>query len=327
MHIPDGYLSPKTCIAFFGAMVPVWYIASRRAEKTVKLNRMPIFALVAAFSFVVMMFNIPVPGGSSGHMVGAVVLVSAVGPWASIVALSLTNVLQALIFGDGGITTLGANAFNMAFVMSAVGYFIYSAVGYGNPGAFRLALASAIAGYAAINASAFAAAIELGMQPVVASGADGRAMYFPYPMSVTLPAMMVPHLLFFGPIEAIGTAVTIFYIKRLEGAHSVADSARRSARGLWVMVLILIILAPLGLFATGTPWGEWTIEEMKALVGYAPEGMKRLQAGWKGVLPDYALPGIDGMAPSSVLYILSAFVGSVAIVSIIYLWSRIWRRG
>src|SRR3990170_1071269 len=134
MHIPDGYLSPATCVVFYAVMAPVWYYASKRAERELRLKQLPLLALGAAFTFVIMMFNIPIPGGSSGHMVGAVVVAIALGPWAGVVALSLTLTLQAFLFGDGGLTALAANAFNMAFVMSFSGYYVYRVISAGpNP--------------------------------------------------------------------------------------------------------------------------------------------------------------------------------------------------
>lgn len=324
MHIPDGYLSPKTCIAFYGVMLPVWYVASRKAEKAVKINNLPLLALTAAFAFVVMMFNVPVPGGSTGHMVGTAVVAITIGPWASIVAISLTGALQALAFGDGGLTTLGANTFNMALLMSTSGYLIYEAIGYGRPGPFRKALAAGLAGYVATNISAFSAAIMLGIQPVIASGPDGRALYFPYPLSVSIPAMVVPHLLFFGPLEAIGTALAVPYIQRVnEARHAVADLSGRRW-GFWALIVFMIILAPIGLIATGSSWGEWGMEEFKTLIGYVPEGMKSLKIGWRGILPEYGLPSAVSSWGSAALYAISAFFGSAGIVFLIYMWGRVW---
>ncbi|MBI5886074.1 MAG: energy-coupling factor ABC transporter permease, partial [Deltaproteobacteria bacterium] len=123
MHIPDGYLSPKTCVLFYAAMAPVWYLASKKVETAVGAARLPLLALGAAFTFVIMMFNIPVPGGSTGHMTGGVIVAVVLGPWAGVVAMTLTVALQAFLFGDGGVTAIGANAFNMAFVMPFAGYY------------------------------------------------------------------------------------------------------------------------------------------------------------------------------------------------------------
>ncbi len=324
MHIPDGYLSPKTCAFFYALMLPVWYFASRKVEKRLKLKEIPLLALGAAFTFVIMMLNIPIPGGSTGHMAGAVIVAVALGPWAGLIALTIALALQAFIFADGGITTLGANAFNMALVMSFSGYYAYSAFAPYSAGRARRALASAFAAYTAVNLAALAAAFELGIQPLIAQGPEGRPLYAPYPLSITIPAMMLPHLVFFGPVEALGTALIISYIYKTDEG---LIKREEGIRPLWAFLILLIILTPLGLIAPGTPWGEWGKSEMLDLIGYVPSGMDGLRDLWKGVLPGYNLPGggrgVTG-GSSALFYILSAAIGSGAIVIIIYLWGKLW---
>lgn len=326
MHIPDGYLSPKTCAVFYAVMAPVWILASRRVEKTLKLKQLPILALGAAFTFVIMMFNIPVPGGSTGHMVGGAVVAIVLGPWAGVVALSLALTLQAFLFGDGGITALAANSFNMAFIMSFSGYYIYRALSAGECGPARRAFSSAIAAYIAVNLAALAAGVELGIQPMIAHGIDGRPLYAPYDMSIALPAMAIPHLLFFGPVEALGTALVVSYVYRMN--RELLHDDGRPMRPLWAMLGVLVVLTPLGLIATGTPWGEWGKEDIMGLLGYVPSGMDKVGDSWTALMPDYDIPWLSerfgGAGP--VTYILSAIAGSAAIVLLIYLWGRLWPR-
>src|SRR5208283_2801136 len=106
-------------------MVPLWLMASRIVKKTLKAKQVPLLAIGAAFSFVIMMFNVPIPGGSTGHAVGGVLVAILLGPWAACIAITVALVVQALLFGDGGITTIGANCFNMAFLMPFAGYYTY----------------------------------------------------------------------------------------------------------------------------------------------------------------------------------------------------------
>src|SRR5262249_10850005 len=117
MHIPDGYLSPETCATLGTAMVPVWATATRRGKKIGKPRFVPLLALGAAYAFLVMMFNVPIPDGTTAHAVGAVLIAVVLGPWAAVIAVSIALLIQALFFGDGGVLAFGANAFNMAFVM------------------------------------------------------------------------------------------------------------------------------------------------------------------------------------------------------------------
>ena len=100
MHIPDGYLSPATCATFYGASLPVWVVAGRRVRKVVKNRYVPLVAIGAAYSFLVMMFNVPIPDGTTAHAVGAVLIAVLLGPWAAVVAVSIALLIQALFFGD-----------------------------------------------------------------------------------------------------------------------------------------------------------------------------------------------------------------------------------
>ena len=125
MHIPDGYLGPQTYGTMYAAMTPIWIIAARKVKATLKTKQVPLLALGAALSFVIMMFNVPVVGSSTGHAVGSTVIAIALGPWAAVIAVSLALIIQALLFGDGGITAIAANCFNMAFLKPFVGYYTY----------------------------------------------------------------------------------------------------------------------------------------------------------------------------------------------------------
>lgn len=320
MHIPDGYLSPKTCAVFYAAMAPVWYVASRRLEKGLRTRELPLLALSSAFVFVIMMFNIPVPGGSTGHMVGTAAVAVLLGPWAGVMAMTVALALQAVFFADGGITSFGANAFNMALLMSFSGYLVYTVLASGSPGRRRVIFASAAAGYVSVNAAALAVAVELGIQPIVASGADGLPLYAPYPLGVAVPAMMVSHLLIFGPIEAVGTALVVEYVRRTSAADGAVRAGMPGLRPLWAALVLLVILTPIGLIASGTPWGEWGAEELGRLVGFVPSGMEGLEGAWRGAAPEY------GAGHGALGYIVSAAAGSAGAVFLIYLAGRLWRR-
>src|SRR3954452_5179554 len=124
MHIPDGYLSPQTSAVFGAAMLPLWWQSARRVKKVVKSRYVPLLALGAAFSFVVMMFNVPIPDGTTAHAVGGGLIAILLGPWAACVAVSVALLIQALFFGDGGILAFPANAVNMAVVLPFVSYAI-----------------------------------------------------------------------------------------------------------------------------------------------------------------------------------------------------------
>jgi cobalt/nickel transport system permease protein len=213
MHIPDGYLGLSSCGFFYAIMLPIWTIASKIVKKTLKARQVPVLAIGAAFSFVIMMFNVPIPGGSTGHAVGGVLVAILLGPWAACIAITVALVVQALLFGDGGIIAIGANCFNMAFVLPFVGYYIYKVISYNaSLDSNRRVIAAGIAGYIGINLAALLAGIEFGLQPLLHHTASGQALYCPYGLNIAVPAMAGEHVLIFGWVEAIVTASVIKYL-------------------------------------------------------------------------------------------------------------------
>ncbi len=327
MHIPDGYLSPQTYLPLWAAMVPVWAVAARKTRRTLRTRHVPLLALGAAFSFVVMMFNIPVPGGTSGHATGGALVAILLGPWAACVAISLALVIQAFLFGDGGITALGANCFTMAVVMPFVGSYAYRFIaGNGRVISHCRMVAGFVAGYLALNAAACYTAILFGIQPLIASAPDGRPLYAPYPAAIAVPAMGVPHLLLFGLVEGIATALVLKYLEHGEPAlldiSAGTGEAPRTLRRLWWGVGLLALLTPLGLVlpwlcGAGGGWGEWRPAELAARIGFVPEGMGRLAALWRAPFADYGLAGAEkgGFVTECLFYVFCALLGiAVALV-------------
>lgn len=216
MHIPDGYLSPQTYVPFYGVSVSIFAVALRKMKNQLSTKHVPYLAMAAVFSFLIQMFNIPVPGGTTGHAVGAGIVALFLGPWMAVVAVSVTLVIQALVFGDGGITALGANCFNMAIVMPFVSYWTFRMVKGKGIGKKRVVVASFLAGYLGLSIASLFAAMELGIQPLIAHGADGRPLYAPYPLSVTVPAVALMHFLAFGVFEGLVTALLFSYFLKHE---------------------------------------------------------------------------------------------------------------
>ena len=215
MHIPDGYLSPQTAGALYAAAAPLWAVSLRRIRARTGSRHVPLVAMLAAFVFLVMMLNIPLPGGTTGHAVGGVLVAIIVGPWPALTAVTIALAVQALFFGDGGILALGANAVNLAFIMPFAGYFAFRAIrGKARPGERRFAAAAAAGGFVGINAAAFATAIELGVQPLLHHLPGGAPLYCPFSLGVTLPAMMIPHLTVAGAAEAILTGGVAGFLGR-----------------------------------------------------------------------------------------------------------------
>ena len=344
MHIPDGYLSPATCAVLYASSAPFWYVALRRLKRWLSTRLIPLLSVFAAFSFLVMMINLPLPGGTTGHALGVAIATIVLGPWASILALSIALLIQALFFGDGGITTLGANCFNMAIVGSLVAYFVYRLLaGRAAITSSRRIVAAALAGYTAINASAFCAAVEFGIQPLLFKDASGAPLYAPYPLSIAIPAMMIGHLSFAGLAEMVLSGGVVAYFQRANpslleltapGAtrgdekppHRVSQGAWSAVRPLWIALGLLLALTPLGILAGGAAWGEWRARDFSQAAArrriaaasrnlapppQAPQGLERLYSVWTAPFPQYAPAFVRRPALG---YLLSAMFGSGIII-------------
>lgn len=341
MHIPDGYLGLQTTIPGFVAMAPAWVTALKKVREKFEKKNIPTLALCSAFSFLVMMFNVPVAGGSSAHAVGAVLIAILLGPWSATVCVSTALLIQALVFGDGGILAYGVNCLNMALIMPFSGYYLYRLLaGKSKVGSPRNVAATFLGSYFGLNLAALCASVEFGIQPLLFRDAAGRPMFCPYPLSVSVPAMMSAHLLAAGPLEGIITAAAVVYIAKavpqffLEHRisappdSSVKEPFFRQYRGILIPILVMAVLTPLGLLASGTAWGEWGTEEIKKTFGYIPQGLAALSDRWNALMPDYSVPSFgDGQFGSTAGYLLSAAVGVALIALLIFAMSGMIRKG
>jgi cobalt/nickel transport system permease protein len=341
MHIPDGYLGPQTCLAAFGIMAPVWAWASHKVRNTLRLRQVPLMALGAAFTFVVMMFNVPIPGGTTGHAVGAVLVAVLLGPWAAVVAVTVALAVQALIFGDGGITVFAANCLNMAVIMPFAGWWTFRLIAAGSPASSkRRWVAAALGGYVGLNAGALSAALMFGIQPALAHDAAGQALYCPFALDVALPAMVLEHLLVFGAVEALVTGLVVAYLSRSEPAlleGGMPAAAPRGRMPLWKKLAlglgILVLLAPLGLvlpakLGAGEAWGEWGGDRVRELAGYFPAGMRKIERLWRAPMPDYAPTGSEEatLPVLSFWYVLSGLLGAAMVTGLLIAARRLITR-
>lgn len=314
MHIPDNYLSPQTCAVMGAAMVPVWSIAVKKVKDEVSKVKMPLLGVGAAFSFLMMMFNVPLPGGTTGHAVGGTLIAILLGPFAACISVTVALLIQALFFGDGGILSFGANCFNMAFVLPFVGYYIYKFfkdITKSEKGEY---VGIVVGSYIGINVAALCAAIEFGIQPLLFTNAAGQPLYSPYPLSISIPAMTIPHLLVAGVVEAVFTVAIFSFVKRVSPG-TIYEGAKQKINAVYGLIIVLICLTPLGLLAAGTAWGEWGADEIKDVtsggnaLGFIPEGMKN-GFNFNAIMPDYSVSGL----PEAAGYILSAVAGAAVLI-------------
>jgi len=218
MHIPDGYLSPQTFVPLYGASFVFWAIALKKIKQELSTKYIPYLAMAAAFSFLIMMFNVPIPGGTTGHAVGGALIAILLGPWAAVLAVSVVLIIQAIVFGDGGITAIGANCFNMAVVMPFVSYWVFKLIKGGANSGKRVYVAAFLAGYIGLSVAATLTGFEFGIQPMIASAPDGKPLYAPYPLSIAVPVMALEHLLVFSIVEGMVTALILKYFVKHESA-------------------------------------------------------------------------------------------------------------
>ena len=336
MHIPDGYLSPATCAALYAGSAPFWYVALRRLKRLLATKLIPLLSVFAAFSFVVMMFNLPLPGGTTGHAVGVSIASIVLGPWASILAISIALFIQAVFFGDGGITAFGANSFNMAIAGSLVAWFTYRAIsGKCAIVSRRRVVAAGVAGYLVDQRGRAIDGDRAGNPAHVVPGRFGSAALCALPLKIAVPAMMAGHLTVAGLAELILSAGLVAWLQRsypslLRATAPEAAPAEAEAGGFgWVAIrsllaglAALMLLAPLGILAVGSAWGEWSPHDLadgaarrhiaaasanQALPAGVPQGLERLSSVWTAPFPSYAPPFLRN---SSFGYFLSAAFGS-----------------
>lgn len=157
------------------------------------------------------MFNVPIPGGTSGHATGVAILTLLFGPWVAMFSLSVVLLLQAVLFGDGGILAFGANAISIGFVGAFSAHFTVKLVS-------KFAsnkISWFAAGYASAVVSSVAIAILLGIEPMFFMDEAGKAMFFPLGLKITIPALVGSHALFFGMLEGAVTVGALALLKRV----------------------------------------------------------------------------------------------------------------
>jgi cobalt/nickel transport system permease protein len=209
MHIPDGFISPQTYLPAFALAAGLWGYAARRVHRRLDADTLPFVAAYTALSFVLMMVALPLPGGTTAHAAGIGLLAVCFGGWMAFLAVSLVLAMQALLFGDGGVTALPVNALAMGLVGSFAALAAWKLLGRLNEN-----LALFLAGWLSIVLPAALVASVLGMQPAIARDAQGAPLFFPFGLGVTLPAVVLPHVLV-GIAEGVLTVLGYRYLTRL----------------------------------------------------------------------------------------------------------------
>ncbi len=214
MHAPDGFINaPVSLIAGIIAVIGI-AICLRGARQQLDERTAPLAGLVAVFIFAMQMINFPVGAGTSGHLLGGALAVILVGPYAGTLAVTVVVIVQALLFADGGLSALGINIINMAFVTAIVGWFVFRGVVRLTGGSRPAVMAGAfLAGFLSVPASALAFVGEY------AVGGTGTI-----DLMAVLAAMVGVHLLI-GIGEGVITAFVVLavYAARPDLVYGVHD--------------------------------------------------------------------------------------------------------
>jgi cobalt/nickel transport system permease protein len=204
MHIPDGFLTLSVIIPTFIITLIFWAISVKKTKLTDQ--QIPMMGLLTALFFAAMMMNYPIVGGTTAHLLGGATIGLILGPFAGCISISIILVLQAFLFGDGGLTSLGANVLNMGIIGIVVPCIIFLVMNK----AFKIKSTTALFVTVFISAfvgdvlAAISAGTELGLsQPV-----------FQYGLSVAVPAMAINHSII-GVAEGIVTVVIIATLLKL----------------------------------------------------------------------------------------------------------------
>ncbi len=319
MHIPDGYISPKVFVPFYLLFVPLLVKGMKKLRNRLDENVLPLLSSLTALSFIIMMFNVPVPGGTSGHALGAALIAILFGPWAGFLSVSLVLLLQALLFGDGGITTYAINALAMGYVASFSGYYTYKLL----KNRVSDKVNYFVSGWVSIVLASLVVAVVLGVEPWFARDAQGNPVYFPYGLKVTIPAVVGSTMLFFGMVEGAFTLFGISYFKKylhVEQTHRVVfvQKERSDVFLFFLVVVLVLLLVPLGLLTENPAWGEWDLSFFHNHLGFIPEGIQKFSGFYHAPWGDYSVGGMGSVGS----YYLSAILAFFFITWVFYFFSR-----
>lgn len=277
MHIPDGFLDGKTVATTTALAVTGVALALRQVRRELPPRKTTLLGLGASFLFAAQMLNFPVAGGTSGHLMGGVLVAALLGPAAGAVVLTTVLIVQCFLFADGGVSALGANIFNMALVATLGGRAIYRAVSRWLPGLRGQVTAVAFAGWSSMVLAAVACAAQLAWSGTVA-------------WSVGFPAMAGIHMLI-GLGEGLISALVFLAIARTRPdlVTDFGSNLPRPPRGNLVALGLVVSLGLAMLVAPfASPWPDG-LESVAARLGFAEHARAPLLPA---PIPDYELPGI-----------------------------------
>ncbi len=300
MHMADALISPVVGATFTAASMAVGTWSARKLREDNSDERIPLMGVMGAFVFTAQMINFSIPGtGSSGHLGGGLLLAAVLGPHAAFLTITAILMVQALLFGDGGLLALGCNIFNLGFFPCFIAWPLIFKPVMGNGASRRRTLAGALLGaVVGLQAGAFSVVLQ-----TVFSGRTELPFN-------TFFLLMQPIHLAIGIVEGLVTAAVVLFLlehrpENLQGIHlknDTAPSLKRKAAG-FMILLSLITGIFLSSFASGNPDGlEWSIlrasgHDELPVQGMVYDSAAAVQA-ITAILPDYNFEN-SAAAPSS----------------------------
>jgi len=312
-------------------------LVCRKVKATMANERSAVMGIMGAFVFAAQMINIQLPAmpGTSGHMIGAVLLAILLGPHAGALVMSSVIIVQCLIFQDGGLLALGCNLLNMALLPSYVGYGIYQMITRTSASPRRLALATMAATFVTVQMAAVLIPIQAQISGVLA-----------VPFSVFLGTMLAVHVLV-GLMEGLLTIAVLQYLSQLRPGLSVVPLPGRSRLSKkatlgTVAALALLMATLLSLFASDLPDGlEWAYADrpdqpgFEPMVGLMPQSMERVEDlhARFAPIPDYTRRGrplgqenVEPLEAASAWTSFAGVAGSLLTMGLVWLVSMIIRK-
>jgi cobalt/nickel transport system permease protein len=286
MHIPDGFIDGKTAATTAVLSIAGVGLALRQVRGRLPPRRVPLLGLAAAFLFAAQMVNFPVYGGTSGHLLGAVLVAALLGPSAAIVVLTTVLIVQCFLFADGGVLALGANIFNMAIVGGAGGYMIYRLICHWQPGTRGRVTAIAFAGWCSTVLASISCAGQLAWSGTVA-----------WPAAFS--AMAGVHILI-GIGEGLVSALAFLAIQRMR-PDLISEASGADQPGLWGEFARYGLLAALGVAVFVAPFAcPWPdgLESVAAKLGFEH---KAIQSAVLAPVHGYQMPGVRWAAGATAI--------------------------
>jgi len=286
MHIPDGFIDGKTAVTAAAISAAGVGLALRQVRRELAPRRVPLLGLAAAFLFAAQMVNFPVAGGTSGHLMGGVLVAALLGPSAAIVVLTAVLIVQCFLFADGGVSALGANLLNMGILGAGGGYLAYRLVSSRIRGLRGQVTGVAFGGWVSTVLAAVGCAGELAWSHTVA-------------WSAGFPMMASVHMVI-GLGEGLISALAFAAIARTR-PEIVAERTPASGGTLPGGVLRYGLLVALGLAVFvapfASPWPDG-LESVAAKLGFDGHGASAIV---HAPAANYRVPGIHSAAGATAL--------------------------